>query len=223
MRHQHWTYRISAVLLSLVLFGSPLIAFEAPLSEQTVREAYFLGQRRDERMAEALAPYTKHLPLPQTGPYVSEISLFTPYAQVVDVSRSKSQGYSAQQAAQDYRERGDTLLIRVVIQFTATYGLIEAQRNSQDTGSELNTTLREDDFWKSFRVGLSQNDQWLDPIQMYGEPTYISKAEGGGVLNGATIWLELDANSAASESATVEVFTPDGQHVTAAFDLEKLR
>ena len=138
-------------------------AFEIPLTDIAVREAYFLGQRNDQKTADFLKLYTRSLPLPDKGPYVSEIHLLTPYAQVVTNSSQHSTGYSAQQAAADYRGRGDTFLLQVRIEFTATYTYDDAVRTAGDTASELNRHLYPEDFWQAFRFTLSQNDQAFEP------------------------------------------------------------
>ena len=62
-----------AILLATAL---PVSAYEVPLTERSVREAYFLGQRRDEKMGRFLAEYAKHLPLPEKGPHVAETLAF---------------------------------------------------------------------------------------------------------------------------------------------------
>src|SRR6266852_8258122 len=114
--------RQAASLLAAALFvTAPAFSFDQPLSSESVREAYFLGQRNDSKMIQALAPYNKRLALPERGPYISEIKLFTPYAQIIYISRQQSGHYNAQQAQQDYRDRGDTILGFVRIEFTATY------------------------------------------------------------------------------------------------------
>ena len=74
--------RLSALLLSLA-FVTRTSAYDHPLSSKAIREAYFLGQRNDEKVTDFLAQYIKRLPIPEKGPYISEISLYTPYAQVV--------------------------------------------------------------------------------------------------------------------------------------------
>jgi len=84
-------------------------------------------------------------------------------------------------------------------------------------------TLRPEDFWQAFKVGLSQNDQWIEPLTRDGEPIYVRSAEGGSVLDGAYVWLTFDANEVSSDLAEAEIFTPDGQHVTTTFDLSALR
>src|SRR5437879_4145005 len=113
--------RLAAFAISALLLCQPLFAFQIPLSETAVREAYFLGQRNDQKTFDLLKLYTVSLPLPDKGPYISEIRLLTPYAQVVSVSSQHSVGYSAQQAAADYHGRGDSILVQIRIEFTVTF------------------------------------------------------------------------------------------------------
>src|SRR5713101_3160295 len=138
---------LSAALLAL----QPVAAYDAPLDPSAVREAYFLGQRSDERRTKFFEAYLKHLALPEKGPYVSEIELLTPYAQVVDVSRQHTGAYSAQQAAEDYKKRGDTIQVRVRIELTPTYGQLDQAPKQKDPREEKGLRLRREDFWKSFK------------------------------------------------------------------------
>jgi len=210
-----------AALIAFVTYffsAFPCLSLEIPLSDQTIREAYFIGQHHDDSTRLALEPYIHHFAPPKTGPDISEIRLLTPYAQVIDVSNSQSSGYSAQQAAADYHSRSDTILVRVRIEFSATYGFLEADNDAKSASAEKGIKIRQEDFWKAFRVGLSQRDDWIDPLSMDGEATYSDIG-----MNGALIWLVCDAHDLASEPAAVEVFTPDGQHVVATFDLSTLR
>ncbi len=205
-------------LLPLLLFLQQCFAFELPLSDHSLREAYFLGQHHDASTEAALKPYIHHLPVPQKGPYISETRLLTPYAQVIDVSNAQSAGYSAQQAFADYHARTDTILVRVRIEFSATYNLLEAENDANSASAKKGIKIRREDFWKAFHVGLSQRDDWIDPLSLDGEATYSDNG-----MDGALIWLVCDANDLASEPASVEVFTPDGQHVISTFDLSVLR
>ena len=209
---------VLAVSATALVAVSSCDAFELPLSEQTLREAYFIGQHHDHSTETALKPYIHHLPVPQKGAYISEIRLFTPYAQVIDVSNSQSGGYSAQQAAADYRARTDTILVRVRIEFTATYGFLEAGNDAKSASALSGVKVRQQDFWKAFHVGLSQKGDWIEPLSFDGEATYSDRG-----VDGALLWLVSDAHDLASNDATVEVFTPDGQHVTSRFDLASLR
>src|SRR5260370_31050618 len=92
--------RPAASLLAAALLLSPSsFAFDTPLSEQAVREAYFLGQRRDESLARFLDKYTRVLPPPKTGPHISAVTFFTPFDLVPQLSSEHSTGYNAQQHA----------------------------------------------------------------------------------------------------------------------------
>src|ERR1700730_10921323 len=72
------------VTLVAAVFSLPSssFAFETPLSDTAVREAYFLGQRRDEKMAQFLDKYTVYLAPPKSGPHIASITMFTPYARL---------------------------------------------------------------------------------------------------------------------------------------------
>jgi len=211
---------IASTLPVALLLTSAAFAFDTSLSDEAVREAYFLGQRNDNKMAQALAPYAKNLALPERGPYISEITLFTPYAQIIDFSRQQSGHSSAQQAQEDYRDRGDTLLVFVRIEFTPTYSYPQAVASASRIAKEQGIGLQPQDFWKDFRLGLSQDGRRIEPLSERAEALY-NHGEGG--LGGAVIWLEFHARDVASTQASVEVDTPDGQHVVARFDLARLR
>jgi len=118
MLHQRSLLAVTTALLVL----PPAFAYETPLTDKTVREAYFLGQHHDASTQSALKPYVHILPAPPKGPHISEIRLFTPYAQVVEASNAQSAGYSAQQAAADYHSHADTIVVRFHIEFTPSYG-----------------------------------------------------------------------------------------------------
>jgi hypothetical protein len=211
------------LLLAFVLALPPLLAYDTDLSDTAVREAYFLGQRNDEKTRAFFEPYTRHLPLPKSGPYVSEIHVLTPLAQIVKVSSRTTNGYSAQQARFDYQSRGDSLLLEVHIEFTPTYNQIDAVRPSSKSGAEKGIVLRSEDFWQTFRYGVKQKQDWIDPRSMRGEPEYgSSDSYGSTMLIGAWVYLDYDARNIPSDATEVHVFTPDGQDVSVTFDLFKL-
>ena len=212
---------ILAVATALLVLP-PAFAYETPLTDKTVREAYFLGQHHDASTQSALKPYIHILPAPPKGPHISEIRLFTPYAQVIEASNAQSAGYSAQQAAADYHSHADTIVVRFHIEFTPSYGYIESDRDRADLAAEKGISLRSADFWQAFNTGLSQNDQWIEPLSRDGEPIY-SHSEDSGQMIGAYIWVTYDAHDVSSDEAVAEIFTPDGQHVTSTFDLSTLR
>jgi hypothetical protein len=217
--------RLSFLLAHALLVPLSSSAYDVELSDTAVRNAYFLGQHRDEQTRTFFAPYIRYLPLPKTGPYISEIRLLTPLAQVVEVSQITAGIYSAQQAQLDYRARGDSILLEIHIEFTPTYGQIDAQSSSGHAAGDKGITLRTDDFWQDFRFGIKQKQDWIEPRSTHGEPHY-ALADGyaaSGSLIGAWVWVEYDARNVPSDDTEVHVFTPDGQDVSVKFDLEKLK
>lgn len=62
------------VAISLATFEG--FGYEAPLSDEAVREAYFLGQRRDETTAHLLETYRRYFPIPKSGPQIYSVELF---------------------------------------------------------------------------------------------------------------------------------------------------
>src|SRR5206468_8854587 len=72
-----------AFSLSMLLISPGALAFSSPLSDEAIREAYFLGQRRDEKMTAFLEKYKQHLREPDRGPYVSSVEFLTPFALAV--------------------------------------------------------------------------------------------------------------------------------------------
>ncbi len=170
----------SRSLLTLIQFLAALtalinpqfaLAYDHPLSDEAVREAYFVGQ--DVKNVNAfLSDYTKSLPVPDSGPHVAEIELSTPYAQVVEDSARHSVGYSDMQAAEAYRKRGDFIAVRVKILCTPTYA----------NGA--------DDFWRGVSVGLVQNKKHMAATKVDGQPIYATGQEGASWPIGADVFVQ---------------------------------
>jgi len=111
-----------AVVSATLLLVLPALAFQWPLSEEAIRDAYFIGQRHDGTYPRILNKYLKRLPPPKTGPYISSITFLTPYIQAVEYSDSAIGIYSAQRALQDHRGHREFVEIFVDIQLTDSYG-----------------------------------------------------------------------------------------------------
>src|ERR1700675_2158384 len=75
---------------SILILAASSSAFDTPLSDTAVREAYFLGQHNDRSTAEFFPPYLRTLPPPRKGPYVAEGEIYTPYVQIIENSRRRS-------------------------------------------------------------------------------------------------------------------------------------
>jgi hypothetical protein len=193
------------------------------LSDQAVREAYFLGQRGDESLATFFNKYTKFLPPPKTGPDIASVSLLTPFAVLVQQSSQHPSGYSAQQAALDHRSQAEFVRIVIYIQFTDSYGAYIVRPTSSRSGSPNGFTPRPYDFWKDFDVQVSSGDQKLKPFSSSGQPNVLCSYDGGCTLTGATLQFDFAAEDFASGSATIDVNPPEGTPVSLDFDLDHLR
>jgi hypothetical protein len=213
-----------ASLLAAALLLSPCsFAFDTPLSEQAVREAYFLGQRRDETMANFLNKYTRFLSPPKTGPDIASVTFFTPFALLVQESSQHTSGYSAQQAALDHRDHGEFVRIMVQIQLTDSYGPYIVRPTGSRSGSPKGFVPRAYDFWKDFEVQVSSDDKKLRPFSSSGQPNLICSEDGGCTLTGATLQFDFPAEDFASGSATIDVNPPEGDPISIDFDLDRLR
>ncbi len=213
---------IAAVLVALVLLIPSSFAFDTPLSDEAVREAYFLGQRHDDTMATFLNKYTKYLESPKTGPDIASVTVFTPFALLVQQSSQHTSGYSAQQAALDHRDQPEFIRIIVQIQLTDSYGPYIVRPTGTRSGSPKGFVPRPYDFWKDFDVQVSSKDKNLEPFSSSGQPLLLCD-EGGCTLTGATLQFDFSAEDFPSGSATIEVYPPEGDPLSIDFDLDHLR
>jgi hypothetical protein len=214
---------IAAVLTAAMLLTPSYFAFDTPLSEQAVREAYFLGQRHDETMATFLNKYTKFLEPPKAGPHIYSVTFFTPFALLVQQSSQHTTGYSAQQAALDHRDQEESVKIIVQILLTDSYPAYIPRPTGSRSGSPTGFVPRPYNFWKDFQVQVFAGDKTLEPFSSSGEPDYICSENGGCTLTGATLQFDFSAQDFAAGSATIEVDPPEGDPVSIDFDLDHLR
>lgn len=208
---------ISVMTLGLAAVLSAA-AYEFPVSDYSIREAYFLGNRKDERSDEFLSQYVKRLPLPKSGPHVAEIELRTPYQQIVLRARKAPDGYSSQLAREDYRRSADTVIVRVLILLTPTY---PGHSPVQPVQSEP-VRLRGEDFWREFRFGLYQRSE-IQQRRISAQPIYTSSDFGLPGLVGTEVEIGFKASDLTDAPARVVVVTPAKQRIEAGFDLAKLR
>jgi hypothetical protein len=206
--------------LSFYLVLSPISAFETNLSDEAVREAYFLGQRHD---ASFLTNYIKFLPLPKTGPHISSVTFLTPFAQFAKSSSSYVGNYSAQQALLDHRGRQESVKITVEIYLTNSYGSLIPNPSAAGSRSSSAPIPRPTDFWKDFRIRVYNGRQLLSPSDSAGRPLYRCGRFGPCRPRGAGVDLEFPASAFTSDSATIEVIPPEGDPVSVDFDLTRLR
>jgi hypothetical protein len=218
------SYRAVTAFAAIALLATPpVFAFDSPLSEEAVRQAYFLGQRRDDTMTRALDKYTYYLDPPEAGPDIASVTFFTPFALAVESSSQHSAGYSAQQAQIDHRAQKETVKIIVDILLTKSYSNVIVRPTSTRSNSSTGFAPRPYDFWKDFDVQTTVDEKTVRPFTSSGHPNVQCADQGGCDLTGATIELEFLAESFTSSSASVLITPPEGNPVQVEFDLSSLR
>lgn len=209
--------RLIALICAALLMLSPYTAaFDTPLSDHAIREAYFLGQRHDDSLAEFLNKYVQHLQAPQTGPYIESVAFFTPYA-LTAINSSERVGYSAQQAQIDHGKTPEIVRVVVQIWLTASYGEYIVRPIDSRSGSPKGYQSRPSNFWREFRVRVLQKDQMVIPVKAHGEPV-LNCGEDACDLTGATLTFEFPAEAFTASTVTVVVTPPEGDEVTVDFD-----
>lgn len=212
---------ILAAIVAAFLAAAPLSALQFPLSETASRSAYFLGQRHDETVGEFLARYSKHLPPPKSGLYVSDISFLTPFARLVQYS--DRQGiYSAQQAELDGPRKFSNVEIAVYIYFNNPVVFpIALKSSSNSTGVPLPADAGSS--WREYTVRVFDGEQLREPASIFGQSQFRCSNRGGCIRVGVAIYLSLPAEVFTSDCASVQVATPDEQLISVGFDLNSLR
>jgi hypothetical protein len=212
-------FRVFASFLVALCVALPASALDNPLSDEAVREAYFLGQRHD---ASFLANYIKFLPLPKTGPHISSVTFLTPFAQLTQFSSRYVGNYSAQQAQLDHRGRNESVKVTVEIYLTNSYGALIANPAASSPGSSA-LIPRPNDFWKDFRIQVYNGRQILSPSDSEGRPLYRCGRYGPCRPRGAAVDLEFPAGAFTSDFVNVQVIPPEGAPISVDFDLTRLR
>lgn len=200
-----------AAVLAIAL---PAIAYPYPLSSSDVREAYLLGTRRDSRTADFFAKYRHDLRPPRTGPWVSDMIVETPYAQVVDIGRA-DQNPDSQQAEIDLPKRIFPFIVRIGINFTDTYP-------SPPTNPPA-PRVSIPDFEKQFKIRMSQKGKRIEPSAL--KTILLDSGDyGNGQITGAVLELTYkNGDIDPSEDLIIKVLTPDDQDVETIFSLNSLK
>src|SRR6266571_3712589 len=158
---RHFIRSITCLLMVLCV-SLPAYPFDSPLSDEAVREAYYLGHQEFVR-------------------------------------------------------------ITVEIYLTNSYGALIPNPAATRSSSSPPLIPRHYDFWRDFRVQVSDGHQILSPSDSEGRPLYRCGRYGPCRPRGAAIDLEFPASAFASDSITVEVTPPEGDSVSVDFDLTRLR
>ena len=216
------------VLVGVVLSLVPLagIAYETQLDARAIHEAYVLGQRNDKATGDFLANYLSQISELQNGPHIAEIALLTPYAQIVDRSRQKTtEGSTEEQAAQDYKSRGNVIRVNIVLMLPTAYPqTADSETTTAPATRTEKSDLRPENFWQKFQFNLKQQGKAIPSKGISNQPIHSTATNNApAVLDGENVWLEFDVKDVGSEETTVEVITPEAKVIKATFDLKKLR
>jgi hypothetical protein len=217
-----WLRLNALALASLLIFAPASNAFDTPLSDTAVREAYFLGQRRDDTLPKLLGKYVVHLQPPRTGPYIESVSFFTPYILTALNSSQQVSIYSAQQAQLDHLKTPEMVRVTVQIFLTESYSAYNAIVTRDSSHLPKGVFVRPADFWRDFRVRVFQKDAMVIPAAANGQPLFQCN-DGGCILSGATLNFEYPAAAFRETSATVQIDPPEGDPVVVEFDLTSFR
>jgi hypothetical protein len=203
----------SFIAISLAMIA-PVFAYEYPLSSESIREAYFIGDSRNGKTADFMQQYTHRFPVPPDGPYIAEIRLETPFYQVVQRA-SQAVDYSAQDAIPEFLGKNGVFRLVVRIYFTPSYGGIVSSKDGK-------IVLRKDDFWREFKIRFVQGTE-IGADSLRGEAIYATSEKGMRRLTGAEVEADYTVTRVRSESVKIEVLTPDAAKVDTSFDLSTLR
>ncbi|MGH9733335.1 MAG: hypothetical protein ACRD8A_01935 [Candidatus Acidiferrales bacterium] len=206
-----------AVICTIAVGGAALraLALSYPLSSTSIRDAYFIGQRNDEQSSDFLAQYVHTLPMPDSGPYVEDIGIETPFSQVVQRSQTKYNFY-APDAVQEFQHNRLKFRVFVDIALTDTYQPIGPTEAPADW-------LWVPDFWNDFKVQLVQNDKGVSAEQVRGGPVYGAGYRDMPMLTGAHIEILYDPQKVDAAPTRIVVLAPTGQAFETTFNLAHLR
>jgi hypothetical protein len=189
---------IGAALLAFSL-AIPACAYDVPLTESSIRDAYFLGTRQTGLGQDFLAKYTHEVPSLSLGRYRSFARLETPFTQVAILS-SKKLNYSAQDAVKEFV--GKPLPFRIHLEICY---MVDAPPDGLQVRIVQNK--------KDLLPASSERSLFFPASDQYTSPPPI----------GETIQFEFSADKIDSSALTILIDTPDGQHAETVFDLWAVR
>lgn len=188
-----------AALLALSLFiPFPTRAYDMPLTESCIRDAYFLGTRTGGLNSDFIAQYARQLPELKQGGCTSDLRIETPFLRVAEHAHEVP-NYSAQDAVKEFYGKPMVFRMHLAICYE-----LHAPANA-------------------VKVKVIQHKKELVPLSF--ESTPYSEATDFGFLppNGEQIDLEFPSGKIDSSTVTVLIDTPNAQHVEATFDLQTVR
>jgi hypothetical protein len=189
---------VTALLVANFACPDGLFGYEFPLSEASIRSAYFLGKKQASMGSDFLASYTHSIPQLSVGSCISQADIQTPYAQVA-IYASERSNYSAQQAIKDFSSRD----LPVHIHLSICYKM-NAPENA-------------------LAVSIAQNRKNVLPLTQSSERYFPPSDEY--VLSpciGEQIDIMLPSRKIGPSDLKIRIDAPDGRSVEVVFDLDML-
>jgi len=206
------TFRFLSLFLiaSFVLAGlaGVAFAFENSLTEDAIRNAYFIATGSPAARTDFFNSYIHHLGVPDVGPNISSVEIETPFANVVQQISDHSLNMRAPDAVANFYDKPVAFRVRVVVNFTPTYP------------AATTTSMQLGDFWNDFDIHLVQGSE-VSPIGVHGTPILSDLTISGYI--GAVVVADYNPQDIQSGPATVVVTGPDGARAETSFDLSDLR
>jgi hypothetical protein len=204
----------AAVFVVIVAIAVPVFAaFSNPLSTTAIRDAYFIGDRRDSQTKDFLAQYHHEFPNPNTDSYIYMIGIDTPFTEVVRHSEA-ALNYHAPDAVEEFENKSLPFVVTVQIALNSNYPTV--------TGDAPAVAQLVPDFWNDYKVRLIQNEE-VKPVSIRGGPIYAYGWEFSPLVTGAVIQAVYDPVKLTADPIVIQVVSPDGQTVETKFDLAELR
>lgn len=189
---------LASVLLAFSLV-IPACAYDVPLTESSIREAYFLGTRQTGLTPDFLAKYTHEISKLSVGKFRSYARLETPFTQIAILS-SKKLNYSAQDAVKEFL--GKPLPFRIHLEICY---MLDAPPDALNVRIVQN---KKDPVPDSF-----ERSAFFPASDEYSSPPPI----------GETVLLEFNGDKIDSSDLTILIDTHDGRHSETVFYLQSIR
>jgi hypothetical protein len=200
-----------ALLILLLLASQAASAYDYPLNSESIRNAYFLGERNNFQTTRRLLQYIHRFTGPQTGRYfVSQISISTPYQQIVLRGRRDAPGDSEVQTETDLQAHPPKFIVRVRVEWNGRYA------------DHVRRSIAPPDLSRGVSIHVIQQHR-ITPLKTSRQALYSSTGHGGSAFVGMLFELQFNPAKIASAPLRVSVRKPDGQVVETKFDLTKLR
>ncbi len=200
--------------LGMLLAGSSE-AIYYPLQQTQIREAYLLGHSEDpQKVSSVLELYTRRFPLLPAAARVESIEFRTPYEQVIRRASERSNDYDLDQAEKDYAAQPDLVMVRVLIYLPQAHSGSTAPASVGQSNAGAT-----DNEWLGFHFQISQ-ERPIEPRKMRAQAVRAGRYDKG---TRKEVLMEFGADQFGPGAAKIVVTTPNGQAVTADFDLDELK